>query len=359
MQSDTPDWTWFEEIARWIESSLHSRIKAKKFLRPASERGYAALVEIDLMTRPSVVLHLSHLNHSRERKITTILGAMPSIGDDRHGYVPRVIFVHPSWNAWLSEGYALPARAGGMTFVHTTSLLTRAATSLARLQCGTVSEVSRLKRAGAADLTPANLRRRSLELFELIARSRRVQNHPLHNNFSLGNKSNQSLRELFDRVFDAMERLQLPETILHPGLRPHSIAIRGNCQFLDWWQGSIGSCGLGLEDLLLLNQGGTLKEREALNRWLRMRYAEQWANYGGLELGKLVEATEYGPLLAAFGSLLQHISFERLAQCGNNQSTSRLISRLDRTAIQLSMSLTKKRSIYSAAKTTPKLCDVA
>lgn len=206
--------------------------------------------------------------------------------------VPRILGVHPNWNAWLSE------EAPGHTLDHFRSVgaWALAATSLAKLQIASVPKTHILREAGCQDLRFHQLEaqiapflRRAGELMSLQAKEPpKVLRDP-------------ELRFLGDclkAAFSELAKHKMPSTLGHLDCNPGNILVSPcACRFLDWAEASVTHPFFTFA-YILEHARRNLAGPDAPDDVLASAYLRPWQSFFSRET--LAQALAYSPLLAVF-----------------------------------------------------------
>jgi hypothetical protein len=204
-------------------------------------------------------------------------------------YVPRILGVHPTWNAWLSEEApgSPPDRVGhGKGWV-------QAARALAELQVASISKTDTLLEHGCRDLRLHLLADRVDPFLTRMAELMALQRHEPPKILT-----DSEIRVLADRLKTALcelERWTLPSTVGHLDLNPENILVAGaRCCFLDWAEGSVTHPFLTFE-YLREHARRTCGDRAPMEALVHA-YLEPWRSSFSPET--LARALALAPLLA-------------------------------------------------------------
>jgi hypothetical protein len=149
-------------------------------------------------------------------------------------YVPRILGVHPTWNAWLSE------EVPGSTLDDLADIQAWAdvAKALAELQIASVTKTNMFLESGCRDLRLPQLVE---QIDPFLARMSELMEMQTKQPPQILTDSELSV--LGDRLraaFYELEQYRLPSTLGHLDLNPHNILVSpARCCFLDWAEGCV------------------------------------------------------------------------------------------------------------------------
>jgi hypothetical protein len=149
-------------------------------------------------------------------------------------YMPRILAVHPKWNAWLSEE-APGATLDGLNDVRTWA---KAAHALAELQIASIAKTDELLKSGCIDL---RLHMLTEQIDPFLARMNQLMTMQSIQPPQIVSPS--ELRFLGDSLraaFCELEQQRIPSTLGHLDFNPGNIlASPVRCSFLDWAEGCV------------------------------------------------------------------------------------------------------------------------
>jgi hypothetical protein len=257
---------WIEEAVAWLESTTQKRLLSKSSIHQLNAGGSFALVRFQTEDSQPYWLKAAGQPNTHEMSLTLLLSEL--CGD----YLPTVISSKPSWNAWLASEEAtriaeLPTDPGKLC-----PLLESAVISMAHLQIRTAGHHLELLDAGAFDQGIPHLQERSEAVFDYLEEAMALQTPTKA--LPISGTRLQEIRMIFEDVCGRVERLRLPQTIVHGDLNCGNILHRPRgCQFIDWPEAYVGNPLISLEHLLRLNHVDDLKERSSVLRRVLGVYA--------------------------------------------------------------------------------------
>lgn len=206
-------------------------------------------------------------------------------------YVPTVIAVRESWNAWLS----MEVTGASLDSLHETSEWKKVAAELAKFQIASIDTLPELTVSGCKDFTSSKLMSQVAPFLDRVSRLMAMQKKcppP-----SLTRCEINFLGEQLRKAVALLGETGLPDTIGHLDFNPGNIFVGSKgCVFLDWSEGCIANPVITLEYLrehFLRNHPhgpGTEEIDEAYRR----------AGSGFVSRGKLLQAMKASPLVAVF-----------------------------------------------------------
>lgn len=205
-------------------------------------------------------------------------------------YVPPILAVHSSWNAWLSPEIS----ATTLDQTDERSAWERAAENLARLQIASIGKDAELLNQGCRDLRLPRLATQIDAFLERMAALMALQEKhapPILSQDQL-EASAQGLKEACSRL----EALGFPSTLGNADFNPGNILIsRETCAFLDWAEGCVSHPFVTFEYLCEhVRRGFPEHDVEAIaNAYLR-----SWREI--VSSDALTQARAASPLLAVF-----------------------------------------------------------
>lgn len=206
--------------------------------------------------------------------------------------VPRVLGVHPIWNAWLSE------EAPGQTLDDCTDLRAwaRAATVLAELQIASVPRTESLIEAGSQDLRLHQLESR-IDPF-LRRMSHLMSRQPKEPPQILNDAEIRLLGDCLKAAFSEFKQHRMPDALGHLDIHPANIVVSpAACCFLDWAKASV-THPLFTFEYFREQARRSLGEPDQPNGALTAAYLEPWQSLCSREA--LTQAMAYSPVLAVF-----------------------------------------------------------
>jgi len=206
--------------------------------------------------------------------------------------LPPVLATRPDWNGWLTREVAGKL----LCDVQETALWERAAAGLAELQIDSIDHGVRIFAAGARDLSAPALSKLIQPLMEIIGRL--MEQQPKVPPSVLGRKELLLLGDRIQNAVDALEALQIPETLGHLDLNPGNIIVSpGRCAFLDWAEAYVGNPFFSFQ-YLLEHLHRTLGTASAIEARLIESYCSQWEQV--VPPTAVAEGLALAPLLAVF-----------------------------------------------------------
>jgi hypothetical protein len=256
---------WIDEAIGWVESTVGASLQSRESLEQYSGGRDYALIRFLMRDGRLYWLKATGWPNTHER---TLAQALSHIGDP---CVPRVVADRPDWNAWLMTGDGRPLSALPTEPEEVRRLFGYAVSCLAELQKRSLAHTEALLTAGAFDQRPRVLRAHFDGLFTHIAEALSWQ--PPQNACPVARSRLAEIRQLLEKLFDRLERLDIPVAILHGDINQGNVLFTGEqCQFTDWSDGFIGLPFIALEHLLLLNRIESPRQKEAVNEALRQMY---------------------------------------------------------------------------------------
>lgn len=286
---------WIDKAVAWLEAVTHERLSSKRSIDQLNAGGAFCLLRFQTEGGRHYWLKATGKPNIHELSVTSVLS------DVCEGYLPELISLERSWNAWLMSGEAAPIGELPTDPLQLFQFLKEAVESMAQIQIRTIGRGRDLLAAGAYQHGPQVFLNHSEALFDYLGEAMTLQTSSKAPRLERARL--QEIRTILENVCRRMEDLGLPETILHGDLNPGNILIGSqHCQFIDWSEAYFGNPLISLEHLLLLNKVNNPKSRDFINRSLKGCYREVWS--------AIVDPTlfdagfVYMPLLAVVSSLL-------------------------------------------------------
>lgn len=207
-------------------------------------------------------------------------------------FVPRVIALHPDWNAWLS----VEAEGSHLTADSSLADWRQVVSAFARLQLATLGNALHFIDAGCKDVRTSTLESHVNSFFDFVAELMDQQTKlvpaPL---------SREQIRMLACSVQTSLECLGadgFPNVLGHMDLNPENVLVGNHrCVFLDWAEGAVGHPFFSFE--YLREHCRKLRGADAAtDKALISAYAKEWQSFASpVEIATTLEHT---PLVAAF-----------------------------------------------------------
>jgi hypothetical protein len=250
---------WIEEAIEWVESAIPRATVERDGIRQHNAGGGFALVRFAMGDDQACWLKATGAPNRREFDVTGLLAKICPEA------LPPVLASRSDWNAWIMEDAGKP-NEGPVRL----PLLEQAVTTLACLQkaCGT--RCCDLFAAGAYDLRIGSLRSNLPDLIEYLslAMGRQVSTRAPR----LTSARMLEIGELLRDACDCLERLSIPDTLIHNDMNPGNVLYDGSrCVITDWCEAAVGNPFLTFEHLSLFasNEAGRFRLREIYrNCWL-------------------------------------------------------------------------------------------
>ena len=261
---------WLAEAAAWIEAATGRKLSEEYEIEHLNAGGSFALVRFPMDEGSDVWLKATGEPNTHELSITLLLSKLCG------QHVPEIMATRPEWNAWIMSGEDLGIPDAFMDPIGFFHMLEDAVQSMAELQMQTVGSDSGLLNAGAFDQHLEVLLSHSEAMFvyleevtELCATSEAPR---------LERQLLRDIRDTFIRAGERVQRLNIPDTILHGDMSLGNIVVgRDRCRFVDWSEAFVGPCLVTLEHMLLLNGVGNPKMRDFMNCALKDKYLDVWS----------------------------------------------------------------------------------
>jgi len=278
---------WIGELFGWLEEVMRPfGLRATGNFEQRNASPTFSLLRIET-NRSAVWFKATGEPNTRELPISVALDRLfPNC-------VPRILGVHPNWNAWLCD------EAPGQTLDNFRGVRAWAiaATSLAKLQIASIPKTNILLEAGCQDLRLHQLEariepflRRAGDLMSLQAKEPpKVLRDP-------------ELRFLGDclkAAFSELAKHPMPGALGHLDCNPGNIVVSDcACCFLDWAEASVTHPFLTFA-YFAEHARRNLPGPDALADALASAYLRPWQSFFSPET--LAQALAYSPLVAVFG----------------------------------------------------------
>jgi hypothetical protein len=274
---------WIDEAMQWICESVGREVQFTGEIEQHNASGTFALLRFVTQESPAYWLKATGEPNRHEFAITAMLAATcPK-------FLPPVVGMRHDWNAWLMEEAGDPL--GQRVSV---PLLKGAVTCMADLQKKTIPCTSRLLAAGAADHRMDVLREHVDEIVDYLEEA--MELHASTRVLPLGVARLREIGTILKDACGAMQRLNIPATIVHNDLSRGNILFKGTqCVFTDWCETCIGNPFITLQHLLLLLPRDE-KDLEADRFDIVCAYKQRWLD--SLTPGQIDRAFALMPLLA-------------------------------------------------------------
>jgi hypothetical protein len=277
---------WFKELSEWVETVIEPLgFHLKGNFRQLNASPSFSLVRFET-DGPALWFKAVGEPNQKEFLITSALAQLfPN-------YLPRILAARPDLNGWLT-----PEAPGKLLCeVREDSLWQRAAAALAELQIDSIDHGARILGAGARDLGIATLSQLIQPFMESMARlmGRQTKVPPA----ALGRQELLLLGDRIQSALDALEVMEIPETLGHLDLNPGNIIVSPSRRtFLDWAEAYVGNPFFSLEYLLehLRRTSGT---DTAVETKLVESYCARWEQV--VPTAVVAEGLELARLLAVF-----------------------------------------------------------
>jgi hypothetical protein len=272
---------WIEEAVEWLRTALPGADVRPDGIRQYNASGRFALIRF--ATRGGSTYWLKATGHPNQHE----LGVTLCLSELCSEHLPRLIAVHPEWNAWIMEdgGQPLPERPPDRA-------LEAAAESLAAMQIKTIHSTDLLLKVGAFDQRLPVLVEHLDTIIEYLVEAMSRQTST--NVAPLAKERLRDLGYILRNAFYRMEALHLPDTVLHNDLNAGNLLYDGrSCVFTDWSEAAVGHPFLSFERLCRLSNDDRAPLKEIYRRF--------WLN--ALSEQSVEEAFVLMPLLAIFAYL--------------------------------------------------------
>jgi len=317
---------WIDECISWVESATQQRIASRKNIQQYNASPTFSLLRFLMEDGRHCWFKATGSPNTQELSVTLMLSSLCD------GFLPAVIATRPAWNAWLMWEEATSILDSSKEARERSHRMEAAVSAMAHLQLRTQGHCDDLLRAGVFDQRPATLRK-SLHSFvgrldewmglqtstkvPRVTQARLIQIH-----------------QILEVILDRVERLRIPNTILHGDLNQGNILFgKRGCQFIDWCEAYVGHPLISFQHLLLLNKEEDATLQALSDRMLRDRYRSIWSL--SCDPVAFDEAFVYMPLLAIVSALYGRGSWAdtNITLEPERQSFARSLTRaLDRAA---------------------------
>lgn len=277
---------WFEEVRTWIEGVLEPLgFHLNGNFRQLNASPTFSLIRFET-DGPAVWFKAVGEPNQREFPVTCVLSRLFP------GHVPGVVATRPDWSAWLMR----EAVGTLLSEVQEETLWKKAAAALAQLQIDSSGHGAQILVAGARDVGVTALSRMVEPFVEavtrLMERQTKIPPEPLNR---------KQLRVVGDRIqtaLEALEALEIPETLGHLDLNPGNIVVSPErCVFLDWAEAYVGNPFFTFQ-YILEHHRRTVGVDSALEGRLVSTYCSRWEAVAPRIA--IDDALRLTPLLAVF-----------------------------------------------------------
>jgi hypothetical protein len=286
---------WIEELFEWVQSQIEPlNLRLTGAIRQLTASPTFNLIRLET-SGPAVWFKATGEPNLNELPVSVSLAHLFP------GHVPRVLAVHPTWNAWLSE----EAVGTPLDDQEEPRCWERVARALAQLQLDSIEKCPELLGNHCKDLRLSEIVER-IEPFlahmaDLMAAQVKMPPQPL---------TNSNLALLGERLKDACLELQglgLPDTLGHIDFNPGNIIISPtHCYFLDWAEGCISHPFVTFEYLREHSRRGFPRDSAAVDR-VAAAYLDAWQPL--VSPSVLKQAMAISPLVAVFVSAIADASW--------------------------------------------------
>ena len=256
---------WIEEAQEWIRESVATyRVDFNEDVRQVSASGFFALVRFGTFHGPAFWLKATSAPNVHEFTVTqTIARYCPQ-------FLPPLIAARTDWNAWVTEEVGQPLHD---TFsLHAFQQSTRC---LAQMQISSAAYVGELLACGCFDQRMPVLRSHLPELMQYLEKA--MARQPSIKVLPLSTDRLHELGDLLEAACAAMERIGIPDTLIHNDMNPGNILFDGvRAVITDWSEAGIGSPFLTFQHLRV-----QAAEADETHNWapqLKEIYKGHWQN---------------------------------------------------------------------------------
>jgi hypothetical protein len=255
---------WLSQAMRWLEEATGSYWPSEWKIELHNAGGHFTLARFRHADGCDYWLKATGGPNSHERVVT---GLLAQLGGE---HLPEIIATREDWNAWIMR-----ADPKGTTDwpLGDCSRLGDVMESMASLQRQTIGFERDLLAAGAFDQRLPRLQQHAGELFayfcdamdrQTSTKAPRIEQRRIF-----------EIRDLFERTCSIVERLKIPNTVIHGDMNPGNVVIgEGGVKFIDWSEAYVGNPLITCEHLLLLNDAQTSAVKRFSDEQLRARYRD-------------------------------------------------------------------------------------
>lgn len=285
---------WIDQAIQWVQDALGATCHSKVGIEQYGAGGGFALVRLSCRDGQSYWLKATAAPNAHERTLTRFLSQRCE------PWLPNIVAERPEWNAWIMTGGASALPEIPTEPAKCELLLKCAANSLAELQKRTAGYEEQLLCAGAVDQRFHIMQTHVDTLFSHIGEA--LSSPLLEKVRPIEPARLRELQRILTRVYQHMERLNFPVTVLHGDLNLGNILFaQGTCQFTDWSEGFIGFPFITLEHLLLLNQLKCPHLKASVSQTVRNSYCSAISDI--CDRRAIQEGMACAPLVAAVSAL--------------------------------------------------------
>jgi Predicted choline kinase involved in LPS biosynthesis len=282
---------WVNEALNWVESATKRSFSIQNAEQLNAGGGFI-LLRVRSDDGADYWLKAAGAPNEHELSITSCLSRLyPE-------FLPNVIAIREDWNAWLAESAGEPVADSPAGVA-----LAEAARIFSSLQLQTTGDIDMLLRAGAFDHRIAALRNRLDEIVVFLTNA--MERQTTTKVEPLGRRRIAELGEVLRGALCQMERLDIPDALLHNDLNAGNILWDGaRYAFTDWSEAAVGNPFLSFERFRLVNLGAEAE--------LRREYKETWRER--VSETRIERAFDLAPLLSIYtclygrGDWLEHLN---------------------------------------------------
>jgi hypothetical protein len=285
---------WINDATTWIESATGRAFSSKTNIEQLNAGQGFALLGFSSDDGKHYWLKATGEPNTHEVSITLCLSKM--CGE----YLPEYIASKQEWNAWLMSGDSVRLPEWPLKPLALCHLLEDAVASMAEVQMKSAGRELELLEAGAFDQRLNGLSTHAGALFEYLEEAMSQQTSTKKARIERGRIH--ELRAIFERICARLEKLALPNSVLHGDMNFSNILMASQrCQFIDWCEAYVGNPLITLQHLLLLNRVGDVEFKSFIERSLKDKYRiamSQLCDPAFIDIGFI-----YMPFLAACSTL--------------------------------------------------------